>query len=249
MPPRGTARTVLPASRERSIAVSLAQRAEMVVFSDERGRLLALAPFGGPGAPVFLGKQRKLFQQQILARREEGSAAFWVQLWDPRAPDGEAVLRVTAEEARIACGDREVIFQAVSREKATALLAAATYYAPPFTRQPVLLARDLEGNYFFVDADREPGAQGRDYHLYAGPQGALSRVELSEVGAEGPATVLSTRSGRLRLAKDAGGRPRVDWLAGGGRRMLEPLDPALNQPLVFGDLGVYSGQAVGGVCE
>jgi len=249
MPPRNQARAVRSASLERSIAVPLALREEMSVFADERGRVLALAPFGGQGAPVFVGAPKKLFQQHVLARREEGSTAYSVQLWDPRAPDAVAVVRVSSEEARVACADREVVYQAVSRAKATKLLQAATYYAPPFTRQPVVLARDGEGNYFFVDAEREAGARGRDYHLYAGPQGALARVELSEVGAEGPATVLKTRGGRLRLAKDSAGRPKVDWLAGGGRRMLEPMDPALNQPLVFGDLGVYAGQALGGVCE
>jgi hypothetical protein len=248
MPGRTPARAVLPAFLERSIPVPLRARGEMRVFTDGDKHFLALAPFGDPGAPVFFGKGRKLFQQEVLARRERDTTAYEVALWDPRVPEGRVEVSLRGEEALVRCGGREVTLTAVPKRKGGLLLVAATYYAPPFIRKPLALARDDDGNFFFVDAARDAGPRGADYRLYAGPKGALTRVELEDVERQGDAVVLRTAKGRLRIARQGGG-PKVDWLAEGGRRMLVWMDPAENEALVFGELGVYGGAPLGSPCD
>jgi hypothetical protein len=249
MPGRTPARAVLPALQERSIAVPLRVRADLKVYGDAAGLFLALAPFGGKGDPVFFGRGRRLYRQEVLARRERGTTGYDVALWDPRVAGGQAVVSLQGEEALVRCGDRVLALRALPRRQAGALLTAATYYAPPFVRRPVALARDGEGNFFFVDSSREPGARGRDFRLYAGPKGALTRQEIEEVGQDGSAVVLRTARGKLRFTEGGGSGVQADWLADGGRRVLAWMDEAENEQLVFGELGVYGAQPLGTPCD
>ena len=248
MPGRAPARAVRSARLERSIPVPLRVRADLKVFADPAGDLLALAPFGGEGLPVFFGRKGKLYRQEVAARREQDTTGYGVALWEPRAPGGKALVAIRGEEALVRCGDQDLTLTALPRAQGVKVLVEATYYAPPFVRRPVALARDDEGNYFYVDAQREPALRGPEYHLYAGPKGALARLEIEEVGSEGRNTVLRTGQGRLRLAGE-GERGQADWLADGGRRMLAWLDPARNLPLVFGELGVYGAEPLGTACD
>jgi hypothetical protein len=249
MPGRAPARAVRSARLDRSIAVPLRVREDLEVFADDRGHSLAIAPFGGEGTPVFFGRADKLYRQEVTARREQDTTGYGVALWDPRVPGGRGMIVLRGEEAVVRCGERELSLHALPRAQGVRLLAAATYYAPPFVRRPVALARDDEGNFFYVDAAREPAAGGPDYRLYAGPKGALARLEIQEIGTEGRSTVLRTSQGRLRLAADGGQGGQADWLADGGRRMLAWLDPAQNAPMVFGELGVYGAEPLGTACD
>lgn len=247
MPGRTPARAVRSAFLERSIPVPLRARSDLQVFSDGAGHFLAVEPFGGQDAPVFFGKGKKLFQQQVLERREQDTTGSGVALWDPRVPGARVLVALRGEEAVVRCGDRDLALRALPRRQAGVLLLAATYYAPPFIREPVALARDDEGNFFFVDSARER-VSGADYRLYAGPKGAMARQEIQDIGKDGSALVLRTARGRLRFTPEGRGT-QPDWLSDGGRRMLVSMDPAENQQLVFGDLGVYGAQPLGTPCD
>lgn len=249
MPGRALSRAVSPAYEERSIPVPLRLRAEMQVFGDGQGGFLALAAFGGPLAPVFFGNAGKLFRQEVLARREEGTTGYEVALWEPRVPGGRAQVYLKGGQAVVRCGERERELFPVALREGRRLLVAATYYAPPFVRRPVGLARDDEGDFFFLDAAREPSGRGPDYRLYAGPRGALFRLEIEALEREGDATVLLTAQGRLRLGQGGEASFPVDWLAGGGKRALATLELARHLPMIFGELGVYGGQRLGTVCD
>ena len=251
MPPPEAARKVPRPWVESSIPVPLPERRDLTVYTDDRGRYVATAPFEAGTRRVFAGSAEKLFLQEVIVAGAAGTSAHGFSFWDPRARSpGEAFFEAHAGKARLVCGAREVPLRVLSRGEADPLLASATFYAPRWRREPHLLAQDDEGNYFYVDRAR-PGAEGRgpDYRLYAGPLGKVARLELAGV-ADGPdGLVLLTASGKLRLGHGAGGAPAVDWLAGGGRRMLRALDPLRNGALVYGQLGVYRSGLFGTPCD
>jgi hypothetical protein len=251
MPPPEAARKVPKPWAESSLPVPLAERRDLAVYADDRGHFLAAAPFEAGSRRVFAGSARKLFLQEVLAAGANGTSAHGFAFWDPRArTPGEAFFEVRAGKARLVCGAREVPLRTLSRGEADAVLASATFYGPRWRREPHLLAQDDEGNFFYVDRAR-PGAErsGPDYRLYAGPAGKAARIEIASL-AEGPdGLVLVTASGKLRLGRSADGAPAVDWLAGGGRRMLRPLDPARSGALVYRQLGVYEPGALGTPCD
>lgn len=251
MPPPEAVRKVPKPWAESSIPVPLAERRDLAVYADDRGHFLAAAPFEAGSRRVFAGSARKLFLQEVLAAGAVGTSAHGFAFWDPRArTPSEAFFEVHAGKARLVCGGREVPMRALSRGEADVVLASATFYGPRWRREPHLLAEDGEGNFFYVDRARA-GAErgGPDYRLYAGPAGKAARIEIASV-AEGPdGFVLVTATGKLRLGRSADGAPVVDWLAGGGRRMLRPLDPARSGALVYRQLGVYEGGGLGTPCD
>jgi TolB-like protein len=251
MPAPESARRVPKPWVESSIPVPLPERGDLAVYTDDHGHYLALAPFESGARRVFAGTAEKLFVQEVLLSGAVGTSAHGFSFWDPRARSpGEAFFEDRAGKARLVCGARELPLRALSRKEADGLLRAATFYAPRWRREPHVLAQDDEGNFFYVDRARagvEP--RGPDYRLYAGPLGKVSRIELSGV-ADGPdGLVLLTASGKLRLGRGADGSPVVDWLAGGGRRMLRALDPRRNGALVYQQLGVYGSARFGTACD
>lgn len=251
MPAPEPARKVPKPWVESSIPVPLPERGDLTVYTDDRGRYLALAPFESGARRVFAGTAEKLFVQEVLLSGAVGTSAHGFSFWDPRARSpGEAFFEDRAGKARVVCGAREVPLRALSRKEADGILRGATFYAPRWRREPHVLAQDDEGNFFYVDRARAGvEARGPDYRLFAGPLGKVSRIELAGV-ADGPdGLVLLTASGKLRLGRGADGSPFVDWLAGGGRRMLRALDPRRNGALVYRQLGVYGAARFGTPCD
>ena len=229
----------------------LAERRDLAVYADDRGRYLAAAPFEAGTRRVFAGSAHKLFQQEVLLAGAIGTSAHGFSFWEPRArTPAEAFFEVRGGKARLVCGQREVTLRPLSRGETDALLASATFYAPRWRREPHLLAEDDEGDFFYVDRARSGGESGGpDYRLYAGPLGKVARIEVADV-ADGPdGLVLVTATGKLRVGRTADGAPTVDWLAGGGRRVLRPLDPASSGALVYRQLGVYRANDLGTPCD
>ena len=251
MPPPEAARKVLRPWAESSIPVPLPERRDLTVYTDDRGLYLAAAPFEAGSRRVFAGTAGKLFVQEVLVAGAIGTSAHGFGFWEPRVRSpAEAYFEARAGEARIVCGARELPLRILSSGEADRILSSATFYAPRWRREPHLLAQDDEGNFFYVDRARAGTERGGpDYRLYAGPLGKVARLELAGV-ADGPdGLVLLTASGKLRVGRGADGTPSVDWLAGGGRRMLRALDPARSGALVYHQLGVYEADRLGTPCD
>jgi hypothetical protein len=251
MPPPEAARKVPRPWAESSIPVPLAERRDLAVYTDDRGLFIAAAPFEERHRRVFAGSAEKLFAQEVLGAGVKGSTAHAFTFWDPRArTPAEALFEVRAGKARLFCGARERPLRTLSRGEAERVLASATFYGPRWRREPHVLARDDEGNFFYVDRARAGTERsGPDYRLYAGPLGKVARLEIANVSEEAGGLVLVTASGKFRLGHDQAGAPTTDWLAGGGRRLLRPLDPARSGALVYRQLGVYKGDHLGTPCD
>ncbi len=251
MPRPEKARKVPRPWAEASIPVPLAERRDLAVYTDDRGLFIAAAPFEEGRRRVFAGDGEKLFAQEVLGAGAKGSTAHAFTFWDPRARSpAEALFEVRAGKARLFCGTRERPLRILSRGEAERVLASATFYGPRWRREPHVLARDDEGNFFYVDRARAGTERGgADYRLYAGPLGKVTRLELADVSEEADGLVLVTASGKLRLGHGRAGAATADWLAGGGRRVLRPLDPARSGALVYRQLGVYEGDRLGTPCD
>jgi TolB-like protein len=170
--------------------------------------------------------------------------------WEPRA-GGHASFEFKPDEAKLSCGRKEIPFKRVPALEARKILARAELLAPRWRRIPHLLARDDQGTYFLVDGARGPGgepADPPDFRLYVGKKGALARVELEDAIRDDAGLVFLTSGGRL-VARQQGRKYAVEWGAGATRVALTWLDPADHGPLIYRELGVYAGQALGTPCD
>jgi hypothetical protein len=174
--------------------------------------------------------------------------SFGRVFWEPRAKSGaEASLDVKGSQATLTCGKKRILLRTVGPGGARRMFEEAKFYAPPFRRVPVLLARDEQASYFFVDAAREPNTGQRDdrpeYRLRFGKKGALAPVELSDTIADGGGLVLVSSTGQL-VEK----RGEVAWIAGTAKTPLTGVEIQSAAQFIYGELGAY-GSRLGTPCD
>jgi hypothetical protein len=220
----------------------------MSVFTDDDGIVIALVPFQGMDAPFYAGDGEKLFRQRVVGGGEEGRYAFSRVFWEPRARSGaEASLDVKGTQATLTCGKKKIMLRNVGPGGVRRMFEEAKFYAPPFRRVPVLLARDDQASYFLVDAARDPNSGQRDdrpeYRLRFGKKGALAPVELADTIADGGGLVLVSSTGRLM---ERGGL--VEWISGTARTPLTPVEIPSAATFIYGELGAY-GSRLGTPCD
>jgi hypothetical protein len=124
-------------------------------------------------------------------------------------------------------------------------LTAGRFLKPLWVRRAYALARDEEGNYFYVDKSREP-EDSKDFRLFFGGQGAMDPVEAKVIASDSSADILGTPNGKLRLSLRA---REAEWISPSGRQKLELLDVQDNARLIYGGSGPYRGQSLGTPCD
>ncbi len=238
-----------PWVEEPAARVSDDELARLGVWEDGSGNYVALNPDELTDT-FFAGTARKLHAVRssgghVDGTRHTGAKSFW----DPRV-GRRGEFRWSPEGGILTCTS-EVPFKRLPAMDARRLLGRAELLAPRWRRIPHLLARDDQGVYFFVDGRR--GADGDeaeppDYRLYVGRKGAMAFVELQDALKDSAGYVLVTSGGRL-VARQQGRKYAVEWATATARIALTWLDPGDQGPLVYRELGVYAGQALGTPCD
>lgn len=144
----------------------------------------------------------------------------------------------------LVCGTRRVRLKRLSHARAAALLAKARWGTPPKRRKPHGLARDRRGIYYYVD--RAEGKGVRDYRLYKGPLGKLTRLKMVNIVSDTEGDVFSTRNGSLRLVLE---KEHSYWVRNKRRATLINVPIGENLTLIFNELGVYLAQPYGTPCD
>jgi len=236
---------------EEPAEVPAAERLRLVAWGDGAGHLIVTEPFV-MDAPLWWGDSRKLFRVRVRGGGQEGTVAMSRNFWEPRVTRGaEAELDVRDGKATLTCGEKTIPLQPVPTGDAARQLKAATFLEPRWRRIPHALARDDEGNYWFVDGTRSAdgaAAKGKPgYRLYMGRKGKLAEVALVDALDDG-GLHLVTDAGRLEVKRE--GRDQVAaWLTGATRKPLTWLEPSDHGPLIYGELGVYAGEPLGTPCD
>jgi hypothetical protein len=248
-PPRGPA---APSVAEEPVEVPPRERHRLAGWADGQGHLLVIEPFV-PEAPLWWGDGQKLFRVRLRGGGQEGQVAMSRSFWDPRARRGaEAEFEVREGRATLTCGDQTIPLRRVLPRELLRRLATTTFLAPRWRRLPLALARDDQGTYYYVDGAR--GADGAalsarpDQRLWIGHKGHLVRAEITQVLADDGLLVVAA-AGRLEVRPDGHGGTVASWIEAAGRRALTWLDPSDHGPLIYGELGVYAGEALGTPCD
>jgi hypothetical protein len=219
-------------------------RAKLALVEDGAGHALAFVPFAGLNGPVFYGDGHTFHALRVFGGGSEGVKSFDLVFWEPRArAPTEASFDFRDGEYRVTCGKKRMPYREAAN--AVAKLRAARFFQPSWGRRAYALARDDEGDYFYVDRAREP-EDSRDLRLYVGTQGAMSAVDTRVLASDSSGDVLGTSSGKLKLNLR---QHEAEWLPPAGKQKLELLELQDNARLIYGALGVYRGQALGTPCD
>jgi hypothetical protein len=222
-----------------------AVKTQLRVFDDGKSHFLILIPFGSDMWSHFYWGDGKVFwTQRVIGGRSEENVSFEKVFWDPRVPRAQASFWLKDGVYRLGCGERTTVFQPTAEERAQAILAAATFKPPRWTRRAYALARDESGTYYYVDRPRDDDT--KDFRLWSGPRGQLKRLQMTNVVSDSEGDIFATRSGELRLVLD---KKESAWVKGKERLPLKLLPLEDNVRLIYADLGVYAGEPLGTPCD
>jgi len=140
------------------------------------------------------------------------------------------------------CPAGDVHFKELSRDEARQRLPSLKLRGPLWQREPLALARDDRGVYYYVDKLHN----GLGYRLFKGPRGRLALTAMVDIVDDASGKIFATKKGKLRLV--IGGK-EARWIEGKRSKKLTLLDTRANRALIYNQLGVYEGQQFGGICD
>ena len=84
--------------------------------------------------------------------------------------------------------------------------------------------------------------------MHVGPKGALKLQEMKDIVSDSEGEIFSTKKGDLRLVVDKAVSPL--WIEGTKKKVeLRVVPITENLPMIYNELGVYSGARLGTPCD
>lgn len=272
-----------PASKKpsvRKVPATVLER--MQVYHDGKGHFI-VAPTFLESVPskirylfhrhLYFGNKRSVYQLRTRATAVKAKPGdHYYQVFDPRR--GFTSLRIEGDRYYYRCGTTKSPLRRLTPAAAKRFLDKVTFRSQYWKREPHLLSRNDEGEYFYVDRARATTRRGglrfhpplselRDFRLWRGRRGRMKRVKLQDVVIDSAGQIFLSKKGALHvstrkyIAKRSLVKNRrvITKLAWRDRRTnkrqkltLVPLDtPTLK--LIHRQLGPYIGVKVGLPCD
>jgi hypothetical protein len=146
----------------------------------------------------------------------------------------------------VRCGARTVPFKLLAREESLALLQKATFGPNPQKYVPYALLRDSKGRYYLVDRGFRKEDERR-FRVFIGLKGDMKQQQMVDLVSDSEGEIFSTKKGELRLVVDRAA-PSL-WIENSKKLELRPVPVQENLPLIYNDLGVYTGERLGTPCD
>ena len=234
-------------------------RDSLSVLTDGKGHYLALVTFEGandansPGEHLFYGDGKRFYTLRSSGGSSSSSdRRFTRYFWEPRGQAQKSgVVRGDKDSYRVQCDKREIPLTALAPAERAAMLKSARFFAPLWKRYAYVLARDDEGNYYYVDRARHP-PESFDFRLYRGQRGDMKEIPLVNIVSDSEGDIFASKRGRLRLILNQDRherRKRWQWVDRKKRLDLVHVPVAQNTRLIYRDLGIYDGQRLGTPCD
>lgn len=238
---------------------------KLAVFKDDTGNFYvtpkpgAFADSDAGNQWVFFGDAKGVFQQSIVGFSMNGAELSW-NLWSPRAKNmttGE--LTIDKSGVSISCSYRDSKYDkrnlvVLSDDQARAFIQKTPFLPRLWKRQAHFLARDDEGNYFYVDRLQDEFG-GKGYRVFSGLKGQMKELAMTNIVSDSAGEIFATKGGDLRVVTE---NPRVAeeqgkadskayWKKAGTRSDLVVLPLYPNKYLIYRELGIYG--RLGVVCD
>jgi hypothetical protein len=145
------------------------------------------------------------------------------------------------------CGDRTTPLTVVEPEQAQKMLTSAKYEKNPQKYVPYALLRDTNGTYYLVEKGFHPEDE-KSFRVHVGQKGSLKLQQMKDIVSDSEGQIFSTKKGELRLVVDRAQSPV--WIEGAKKKVeLRVVPITENLPMIYNELGVYSGARLGTPCD
>ena len=223
----------------------------VAVYRDDTGKVYVVPRVAATSEQArqwtFYGDGKTMYQQHIVVfSTAQGDVALTA--WSPRArgmSNGQIEVKKTG--ANLICEFKGRHYTrkpltAVSDDEAAKLLKSAKFLPALWTRRVLFFGRGDSGTYYLVDVIRDENGGGGE-RLFVGKKGQLKPLTVTDVAEDTGGTAITTKAGSLEIAPSG----EAIWRTGKKKLDVQRLDPALNNYLIYRELGVY-GQ-LGTICE
>jgi hypothetical protein len=147
----------------------------------------------------------------------------------------------------VRCGERTIPFTLVESEQAQELMSKATFEPNPQKYVPYALLRDQLGRYYLVERGFQPSEE-RNFRVSIGPKGQLQQQKMTDIVSDSKGEIFSTKKGELRLVLDK--EVASTWIENNKKKIeLRAVPVSENLPLIYNELGVYTGERLGTPCD
>lgn len=226
------------------------------VCTDGKGHYIVVAPRDeDSGARLYYGDGKKFVE--VAETSASGTSfldpRFFNKTANPsfRGVDWRVYSHVELDAKQktcaLQCGEREVPLTVMEGAQARELLRKATYAPNPQQYVPYALLRDSRGIYYYVDRGFQP-SESKSFRVFIGPRGDLKLQKMTNVVSDSEGEIFSTKKGDLRLVLDKQLSPM--WIDTRKKSVeLRGVPVAENLPLIYNDLGVYTGARLGTPCD
>jgi hypothetical protein len=216
------------------------------IFTDGKKHYFALVPFDYSGPFFFYGDGETFWTQRSFGGGRSGDESFNRSFWDPRSANpGQSMFQYREKKYSLDCAGRETTFTPLPEAESAAMVASGKFMRPRWKRQSYWLARDDKARYYYVDRAREPEGN-KNFRLFVGPKGNLKQQRMTNAVSDSRGDIFSTKSGELRLITSGS---EGTWIQGKTKTTLTIVPIEENHVLVYGDLGVYTGEKLGTPCD
>jgi hypothetical protein len=229
-------------------------RDELQVFVDSQSYVYLYKPWKAPTdkapeqpARLFFGKSGSPLYEQVIVGRSTNGPKWSIQTWAPRITNIRPAYFQIDDHGAVhkICDQDDVVLTQLTGDKAKQQLDKAKPMTEFLMRRPHLLGRDDTGVYYYVDHYAQLYG-GKGYRVFVGKKGAMKPMPLSDVATDVAGEVFATKTGDLRLTRNAG-TEKIVWARGEKKTELVRLDVDANSALIFSELGVY--QFLGTLCD
>ena len=220
-------------------------RDTLEVLDDGHDHFLVLVPFGDMYEHFYWGDGKDFWAIQVFGGMSSGNESFERNFWDPRIRNrSQASFGLREGKYTLQCAERQTTFSPSDPKRKEEILKTAAFHPQRWKRRAYALARDNGGTYWYVDRAR--AEQVTDFRLWSGPRGALKPLRMTNVVSDSAGDVFATKNGDLKLVL---GKGEASWVKGKKSTDLILLPLADNAQLIYGDLGVYTGEPLGTPCD
>lgn len=144
------------------------------------------------------------------------------------------------------CGETNIPLSWVTADQVQQLLSKASFEPNPQKFEPYALLRDSQGRYYLVERGHQKGEE-RNFRVSIGPKGNLQPQKMKDVVSDSKGEIFSTTKGELRLLVDR--EAPSAWIENQKRLELRSVPIEENMPLIYNELGVYTGARLGTPCD
>ncbi|MET0402920.1 MAG: hypothetical protein ABW123_10975 [Cystobacter sp.] len=158
----------------------------------------------------------------------------------------EVTVDAEKKTCTLRCGERTTPLEWVDDARKEEMLAKATYEPNPQKYVPYALLRDQNGRYYLVERGFRKEEE-RNFRVSIGPKGSLQVQKMKDVVSDSKGEIFSTKRGELRLVVERES-PSI-WVENKKKLELRAVPVEENLPLIYNELGVYTGARLGTPCD